>query len=160
VLPLKSRDELPHILACLQWIFQTPEVNAQIFRLLEEKLLVGKKATGRPGLELWHILVLGLVRQGLNCDYDRLEHVANYDVLVRQILGLNPVQAPHEKRFYAKTLAENAGCVDAELLGRICGIVKEAGGGENWEWVKRVRKRNPLLNSPGKKLQIPNPNTQ
>ena len=48
VLPLKSRDELPPILAGLQWIFQTPEVNSRIFVLLESKLIAGKKATGRP----------------------------------------------------------------------------------------------------------------
>src|SRR5258708_2453237 len=47
LLPLKSRDELPPILAGLKWIFLTPEINAQVFTLLEEKLVAGKKATGR-----------------------------------------------------------------------------------------------------------------
>lgn len=46
ILPLKSRDELPPILAGLQWIYQTPEVNEPIFSLLERKVLAGKKATG------------------------------------------------------------------------------------------------------------------
>ena len=59
ILPLKSRDELPPILAGLQWIYQTPEVNEPIFALLERKVLAGKKATGRRGLDLWQILVLG-----------------------------------------------------------------------------------------------------
>ena len=63
--------------------------------------MAGKKATGRPGLDLWQILVLGVVRLGLNCDYDRLEHLANYDSLLRQILGLSPVQSPEEKPFPA-----------------------------------------------------------
>ncbi len=31
IVPLKSRDELPPILAGLQWIWQTPEVHAQVF---------------------------------------------------------------------------------------------------------------------------------
>jgi hypothetical protein len=88
LLPLKSRDELPPLLAGLQWIFQTPEVNAQIFALLEKKLLAGKKATGCPGLDLWQILVLGVVRLGLDCDDDRLEDLANHHGLIRQILGL------------------------------------------------------------------------
>src|SRR5260221_429766 len=90
--PWKSRDELPPILAGLKWIFLTPEINAQVFTLLEEKLVAGKKATGRPGLDLWQIQVLGVVRLGLDCDYDRLEHLANYDSLLRQILGLSPVR--------------------------------------------------------------------
>jgi hypothetical protein len=49
VLPVRSRDELPPVLAGLQWIFQTPELNRQVFDLLEEKVVGGKKATGRPG---------------------------------------------------------------------------------------------------------------
>jgi IS5 family transposase len=127
VLPLKSRDELPPILAGLQWIFQTPEINRQVFELLETKLLAGKKATGRPGLDLWQILVLGVVRLGLDCNYDRLEHLANYDCLIRQILGLSPVRAPEEKPFHYKTLSENVCQVDEPLLQQINAIVVQAG---------------------------------
>jgi IS5 family transposase len=127
VLPLNSRDELPPILAGLQWIFQSPEINSQIFALLESKLVAGKKATGRPGLDLWHILVLGVVRLGLDCDYDRLEYLANYDSLLRQILGLSPVQSAEEKPFHYKTLSENMGHVDEELLQQINAIVAQAG---------------------------------
>ena len=87
-IPLNSRDELPPILAGLQWVFKTPEINEQIFALLERQIVGDKQETGRPGMDLWHILVLGVVRLGLGCDYDRLEHVANHDSLVRQIMGL------------------------------------------------------------------------
>ena len=76
-IPLKSRDELPPILAGLQWIFQNPQINEAVFALLESKVIAGKKATIRPGLDLWQILVLGVVRLGLDCDYDRLEDLAN-----------------------------------------------------------------------------------
>ncbi len=127
VIPLKSRDELPPILAGLQWIWQTPEVHAQVFALLEAKINAGKKATGRPGLTLWQILVLGIVRLGLDCDYDRLEHLANYDALLRQILGLSPVRAGHEKPFHHKTLADNASLVDEELLSQMNAVVVAAG---------------------------------
>src|SRR5260221_472847 len=127
LLPLKSRDELPPILAGLKWIFLTPEINAQVFTLLEEKLVAGKKATGRPGLDLWQILVLGVVRLGLDCDYDRLEHLANYDSLLRQILGLSPVRTAEEKPFHYKTLSENICHVDDELLEQINAIVVQAG---------------------------------
>ena len=75
VIPLRSRDELPPVLAGLQWIFVTPEVNGRIFELLEKKVVGWKKTTGRPGLDLWHILVLGIVRLALDCDYDRLEYL-------------------------------------------------------------------------------------
>jgi IS5 family transposase len=126
-LPLRSRDELPPVLAGLQWIFQSPDLNSQIFELLEKKVVGGKKATGRPGLDLWHILVLGVVRLALDCDYDRLEHLANYDGLLRQILGLGPVLSDPEKPFHYKTLSENVCHVDEEVLGAINTLVVQAG---------------------------------
>jgi len=42
----------------LQKIFLTPTYNEQIFEILESKLNTGKKQTGRPGMDLWHIFVL------------------------------------------------------------------------------------------------------
>src|SRR6056300_796680 len=67
VIPLKSRDELPPTLAGLQWIFSTPQINEQVFELLEAKVIAGKKQTGRPGMDLWQILVLGVCRMALDC---------------------------------------------------------------------------------------------
>lgn len=128
-IPLKSRDELPPILAGLQWIFQTPEINEQIFALLEPRILGGKKATGRPGLNLWQILVLGVVRLGLDCDYDRLEDMANHHTLLRQILGLPPMPAPNEKPFHHKTLSENVCHLDEEVLAQINAIIAQHGRG-------------------------------
>jgi len=127
LLPLKSRDELPPILAGLQWIYQTPEVNEPIFALLERKVLGDKKATGRPGLDLWHILVLGVVRLGLDCDYDRLEYLANYDSLLREMLGVSLVRGLGEKAFHRKTLSQNVALVDEVMLVEINAIVAQAG---------------------------------
>jgi IS5 family transposase len=75
--PLKSRDELPPVLKALQYIFITPELNEKVFQLLEEKICKGKKQTGRRGMDLWHILVLAVVRHTLSTNWDRLEHLAN-----------------------------------------------------------------------------------
>ena len=125
-IPLKSRDELPPILAGLQWIFLTPEVNDEIFQLLEQKVQGDKQQTGRPGMDLWHILVLGITRMGLDCDYDRLEHHANYDVLLREILGLAPFK-DGGRGFHQKTLSQNVCHVDEELLGRINAVVVRHG---------------------------------
>jgi hypothetical protein len=126
-IPLKSRDELPPILAGLQWVFQTPEVNEKIFVVLEAKLMGGKKATGRPGMDLWQILVLGVVRLGLDCDYDRLEDMANHHTLLRQMMGLSPIRAAEEKPFHHKTLSQNVCQVDEELLAQINAIIVQAG---------------------------------
>ena len=126
-LPLKSRDELPPILAGLPWIFQTPEINEQVFALLESKLVVGRKATGRPGLDLWPILVLGVVRLGLDCDYDRLEDLAHHHTLLRQILGVAPVPGPADKPFHYKTLSENVCHLDEAMLWQINAIIAQHG---------------------------------
>src|SRR5260221_13807237 len=87
-LPTRSRDELPPILAGLQWIWMHPTLKGEIFALLQAKILAGKKATGRTGMDLWQILVLGVARLGLDADWDRMEHMANYDTLLRQMLGV------------------------------------------------------------------------
>jgi len=50
-LPLRSRDELPPLLAGLQWVWRHPALKAEIFALLEAKILAGKQATGRPGMD-------------------------------------------------------------------------------------------------------------
>jgi IS5 family transposase len=119
-LPIKSRDELPPILAGLQWVWTHPTLKAEIFALLEAKILAGKKATGRTGMDLWQILVLGVVRQGLNADWDRMEHVANYDTLVRQMLGVPPTPWGEEAKVFGhQTLRDNVALLDEELLQQI-----------------------------------------
>jgi IS5 family transposase len=128
LLPLRSRDELPPILAGLQWIWTHPALKAEIFALLEAQILAGKKATGRTGMDLWQILVLGVVRLGLDADWDRLEHVANYDTLVRQMLGVAATPWGEGAKVFAhQTLRDNVALLDEELLQAINARVAAAG---------------------------------
>jgi hypothetical protein len=128
VLPLKSRDELPPILAGLQWIWQQPALKSEIFGLLEAKILAGKQATGRTGMDLWQILVLGVVRLGLDADWDRLEHLANYDSLLRQMLGVAVTPWGTDARVFAhQTLRDNVALLDEALLREINARVAAAG---------------------------------
>lgn len=122
IIPLKSRDELPPTLASLKWIFTTPEINEEVFELLESKVTAGKKQTGRPGMDLWQILVLGVCRMALDCNYDRLEDMANHHSLIRQIMGL-PVEMEENSKFHYKTLSDNVAHVDEKLLEQINEIV-------------------------------------
>jgi hypothetical protein len=128
VIPLHSRDELPPILAALQWIWMHPTLKSAILILLERKILANKKATGRTGMDLWQILVLGVVRLGLDANYDRLEHIANFDGLVRQMLGVE--QTPWgegAKVFNHQTLRDNVALVDEALLKEINALVAAEG---------------------------------
>jgi len=127
-LPLKSRDELPPILAGLQWVWMQPTLKTDLFALLETKILAGKKSTGRTGMDLWQILVLGVVRLGLDADWDRMEHVANYDMLVRQMLGLPATPWDDEsKHFGHQTLRDNVALLDDALLQEINARIAAAG---------------------------------
>jgi hypothetical protein len=127
-LPLQSRDELPPILAALQWLWMHPTLKAEIFALLEAKILAGKKATGRTGMDLWQILVLGVVRLGLDADWDRMADMANHHRLIRQMLGLPAVPWDDEaKSFGHQTLRDNVALLDHELLGQINARIAAAG---------------------------------
>ena len=77
----KSRDDIPQLLAGLQYIYTHAEVRQAVFKILEEVVPFrtgsdnnGKVRTdkGRPGMEQWRILVLGTLRLGLNTDYYRV----------------------------------------------------------------------------------------
>jgi transposase, IS5 family len=127
-LPLTSRDEPPPILAGLQWLWMHPTLKAEILTLIEVKILAGKQATGRTGMDLWQILVLGVVRLGLDADWDRLEDMANHPTLIRQRLGVPaPPWGEHAKVFGHQTLRDNVALLDDELLRQINARIAAAG---------------------------------
>ena len=129
-IPLKSRDELPAVVKALQYIFITPELNEKVFSLLESKISKGKKKTGRPGMDLWHILVLAVVRHSVDTNWDRLEMMANYDIFVRQIMGVHStgfLSGEEAIEFSYQTILDNVSLVDEVLLAEVNQLVVEAG---------------------------------
>ena len=126
-IPSNSRDELPPVLRALQKIFVTPSYHDRIFKILEDSVLKGKQSTGRNGMDLWEILVLSVIRLTLDTNYDRLEHISNYDSLVRQIMGVEKSNFRKGKTYSLTSLKENIGLLDAETLLQINAIVLEAG---------------------------------
>ncbi len=142
-IPTKSRDELPPVLAGLQWIFRTPEVNTAVFELLAKNVnATTDPNNGRPGMDLWTILVLGTIRLALDCDYDRLAHIATYDGLVRQMLGL-PVFGidTEDAPFHHRTISDNICQFDEALLAQINAIVITHGQ----PILKKTRPKNSTL---------------
>lgn len=126
--PLQSRDELPPVLMALQHIFITPDLNERVFALLEKKIVKGKKKTGRKGIDLWHILVLAVIRHTLDTNWDRLEHAANYDVWLRKILGVHLEKFGIEERAFAyQAIEDNVSMTDNDLLHQINFLVVEYG---------------------------------
>ena len=127
--PLKSRDQLPPTLAALQYIFITPDLNNKIFALLEKKICANKKKTGRNGMDLWHILVLAVVRHAMNTNWDTLEGLSNYHELIRQIMGVHNPRFSESERitFGYQAILDNVSLVDEKLLYEINQLVVEAG---------------------------------
>ena len=61
---LKSRDEITQLLRGLQHLYTHADLRGQVFRLLEEHIQPKvNKETGRPGLSLWNIFVMGAGRK-------------------------------------------------------------------------------------------------
>ena len=90
----RSRDDIPRLLRGLQHIYTHPELRDKVFSILEEMRPVQADSTtkvsaekGRPGMDQWVILVLSVIRLGLNIDYDRVHNLANEHHSIREMLG-------------------------------------------------------------------------
>jgi IS5 family transposase len=127
--PLKSRDELPPVLKALQYIFITPGLNEKVFQILEEKITRGKKKTGRKGMDLWHILVLAVVRHACSTNWDTLETWANYHELVRKVMGVHATAFIEDEKieFNYQNILDNVSLIDETLLMEINLLVVDAG---------------------------------
>lgn len=126
--PLKSRDEIPPILKALQYIFITPQLNEQVFAILEDSICKGKRKTGRKGMDLWHILVLGVVRHAQGTNWDKLEYIANFDMLVRKVMGVHKSAfTEDEEEFNYQTILDNVSLLDEDTLIEINKLIVEAG---------------------------------
>ncbi len=122
----KSRDDIPKILRGLQYIYVTDSTREPIFKLLEEKIAPKvDKNNGRPGMELWKIFVLGVLRLDLNCDYDRLHELANKHETVRQMLG--HADFFDKYNYNSQTIKDNVRLLTPELLDEINEIIVKAG---------------------------------
>ena len=68
---------------------------------------------GRPGMTLWRVLVMAVLKQGLDCDYDRLGELVNHHRVVRQLLQHGYLD---EGTYSVRTLRDNVSLVTPVLL--------------------------------------------
>ena len=123
---LRARDEVPKLLIGLQHIYCTPELREEVFNILED--LVPEQTNsknGRPGMDLWKILVLGTVRLNCNWDYDKLQDIANNHRNIRQMLGHGMMD--NDATYPLQTLKDNVSLLTPEVLEKINKVVVEAG---------------------------------
>ncbi len=123
---IKSRDEIPKLLIGLQYIYCNPELRKEVFNIIEEIVPDGVNTkNGRPGMNLWKILVLGTVRLNCNWDYDKLREIANNHRTLRQMLGHGIMDDDYMYPF--QTLKDNISLFTPEVLERINAVVVKAG---------------------------------
>ncbi len=130
---LKSRDDIPKILLGLQHIHNTPEIREEVFQVLEElrpnstkdKSQKADPKKGRMGMEQWRILVLGVLRLGLNVDYDRTQELANHHDMIRQMLGHSDWE--DNTTYELQTIKDNLRLFTPDMLDRISQIVVRSG---------------------------------
>ncbi len=135
----KCRDDIPSILMGLQTIYTDPKLHDSIFQILKQILpkrngegLTDEECNqnvsstqGRPGMAQWKILVLGILRLGLNTDYDRIHDLANHHSTLRQMLGHSDIF--DDSRYSLQTIKDNLMLFTPKILDQINQEVIKAG---------------------------------
>jgi len=123
---LRSRDEIPKLLMGLQHIYCTPELREEVFKILAGTVSKDVDAkNGRPGMELWKILVLGTLRLNCNWDYDKLQEIANNHMTLREMMGHGYFD--RNSKYALQTLKDNVSLFTPEVLDKINQIALKAG---------------------------------
>lgn len=122
----RSRDEIPRLLRGLQYIYCTPELRTQVFEILKEIIPESiNTATGRKGMDLWKILVMGSLRLGCNWDHDKLKDIVDNHRTIRQMLGHPDFH--DETKYPIQTIEDNVRLFTPEILHKINEVVVKSG---------------------------------
>jgi len=122
---LQSRDEIPKLLMGLQYIYRTSAIREKVFEIL--KRIVPKKSyeSGRPGMDLWKILVLGTLRLNCNWDFDKVHEIANNHGKLREMLGHDKTDS--DSQYALQTIRDNIVLLTAAILDEVNQIVVKTG---------------------------------
>ena len=123
---LKSRDEIPKALIGLQEIYRNRPVRKKVFEALEDLIPDNVNPDkGRRGMNLWTILVLGVIRLVCNWDFDKLTDIANNHITLRLMSGHSLFGKPY--RYALQTVKDNLALFTPEILDKINHIVVRHG---------------------------------
>ena len=123
---VRSRDEIPKLLMGLQAIYCNLDVRRRVFEVLVNLVPDGiNPNNGRRGMDLWKILILGILRLSCNWDYDKLKEIVDNHKTVRLMLGHSSMD--DEFRYALQTLKDNVSLFTPEIHDKINQIVVEYG---------------------------------
>jgi len=123
----KRSGALPALCAALKEIYVTPKWNRKVFEILEDKVIKGKKNTGRPGMDLWQIFVLSQVRLCQNVSYDELHDLADHHTMIRQIMGIESCFGQEKIKFSYRSIIDNVSLLDDETVKKLNAMIIEFG---------------------------------
>ncbi len=123
----RCRDEIPQLLLGLQFIYVRKTEREEIFAILEEEVVAEgvSTSTGRPGMSLWQILVLAMLRVNCNWDWDKVMYMANTHGQIRQMMGIG--EWDDKKFFSLQTIKDNVALLKPETLNKINTLIVKAG---------------------------------
>jgi len=123
---LSCRDEIPQLLLGLQAIDSNIGCRNEVFEILKGIIPMNVDVkNGRPGMDLWKILVLGTLRLSCNWDYDKLHNISNEHKTVREFLGHTVFD--FDQRYSLQTLKDNIKLFTPEILDKINQVVVKLG---------------------------------
>jgi len=123
---LNCRDEIPQLLLGLQAIYTDRNLQDAVFGILKNIVPSNvDMGNGRPGMDLWKILVLGTLRLNCKWDYDKLHNISNEHKTVREFLGHTIFD--FDQRYSLQSLKDNIALFTPELLDEINRVAVKAG---------------------------------
>ena len=122
---LESRDEIPKLLMGLQYIYRSAPIRKAVFNVIKQIVPKKNHNTGRPGMDLWKILVLGTLRLNCNWDFDKVHEMANNHHKLRQMLGHS--KTDFKSHYALQTIRDNIALLTPPLLDEVNQIVVKAG---------------------------------
>jgi hypothetical protein len=83
------------------------------------------RKTGRPGMELWKILVMGTIRLNCGWNYDKLKDIVDNHFSIRQMLGHPDIYDRYQ--YPLQTIEDNIRLFTPDILARINEVAVKAG---------------------------------
>ncbi len=124
-LPLHNRDDFYLCMTAILHLYHDVLLRARLFSRLAEIFPAGVRTDrGRPGMFAWRIFVLGVLKQVLRCDYQRLAMLATEVQVLRQILFHSEFD---DTVYCPQTLQDNLSLLTSEILAEFIQMVAECG---------------------------------
>ena len=133
----RSTDEMVKVLKGLQHIYMNKETRTKLFDYLERLSPEDTRTdTGRPGMNMWKVFVLAMVRLAKNSDINGLLDLADNHMRMRAMMGHT---RDDDTTYDEETIRRNMQLFTPEIIDEINKIIVDAGH-------KIVVKKNSKMN--------------